>query len=399
MCGKENDIENIQNSGSKYICSSCGFDESKNYRRYSTLICLNQEELDRIQKSGGIDSVDRYLAEFDWIQFGNRLEDLLMKKETLHFEQKKLIDKELKRLRDELQAVYTTQRLILDCPNLRWQNESIKKARVLMQDSVVYYLSDDKSSYTILGSDIKRSFVKKIEFRDSFVGMAEDAWDVSEAKNGTVVAWLEKQTLVIAGAGGPVIGNTVCESLFAGYSNVEKIEFNECFDTSQVINMKCMFDGCGKLNTLDVTGLNTSQVTDMSWMFCGCANLIHLNVSSFDTNQVTNMSWMFCGCSSLINLDASNFDTSRVRDMSYMFKGCRKLTELEISGFSTKQVNDMSNMLNGCINLNSIGKRKFSYLFDTKDKNIMKGVELLVIKREGKNKVIDKKSFWDKIHF
>ena len=56
--------------------------------------------------------------------------------------------------------------------------------------------------------------------------------------------------------------------------------------------------------------LNTSQVTDMKGMFEGCRSLRTLDLSNFDTAKVTDMSWMFDGCDSLTALDLSNFKTS-----------------------------------------------------------------------------------------
>ena len=46
-------------------------------------------------------------------------------------------------------------------------------------------------------------------------------------------------------------------------------------------------------------GLDTSKVIDMLNMFNGCSSLTSLDLSSFDTSNVTNMNNMFNGCSSL----------------------------------------------------------------------------------------------------
>ena len=64
----------------------------------------------------------------------------------------------------------------------------------------------------------------------------EDAWDISENQDGSVYAWLntdsETKTLNIA-ADGEIIANIDCENLFRLCSHVKKIDFNNCFDTSQ----------------------------------------------------------------------------------------------------------------------------------------------------------------------
>ena len=44
-------------------------------------------------------------------------------------------------------------------------------------------------------------------------------------------------------------------------------------DTSSVTSMNQMFNGCGALTSLDLSGFNTSNVTDMNYMFDGCSAL------------------------------------------------------------------------------------------------------------------------------
>ena len=66
----------------------------------------------------------------------------------------------------------------------------------------------------------------------------------------------------------------------------------------------------------------------MRCMFQGCMGLTTLNVSKWNTSKVTDMSYMFNVCKTLASLDVTNFDTSNVTDMSYMFNGCTRLTTI-----------------------------------------------------------------------
>ena len=119
------------------------------------------------------------------------------------------------------------------------------------------------------------------------------------------------------------------------------------FDTSQVTNMASMFSECSSLSNLDVSGFDTSQVTNMMEMFIGCNNLSSINVSNFDTSQVTRMEWMFCRCWSLVSLDLSNFNTSRVTSMYSMFNSCSALVDLDLRNFDTSQVTSTDSMFRG----------------------------------------------------
>ena len=141
--------------------------------------------------------------------------------------------------------------------------------------------------------------------------------------------------------------------MFWGCSSLESLDLSG-FDTSNVTDMTRMFDGCSSLKSLDLSNFDTSNVMDMSCMFWGCSSLESLDLSGFDTSNVTDMTRMFDGCSSLKSLDLSNFDTSNVMDMSCMFWGCSSLESLDLSGFDTSNVTDIRWMFNGCSSLESL---------------------------------------------
>ena len=202
----------------------------------------------------------------------------------------------------------------------------------------------------------KQDTVTKIVFQDSInkIEGESKSWDISSAKNKTVMARLvpntddtTTNTLYIQGNGG-VIANYDSEYLFYRFSKLTEIENINLLDTSNVTNMWYMFRECSSLTNLDVSNFDTSQVTNMGNMFYECSRLTSLDVSKFDTSEVTNMSAMFRNCSSLTSLDVSKFDTSNVTDMHEMFRGCRSLTSLDLSNFNTSNVTDMTLMFREC---------------------------------------------------
>ena len=240
----------------------------------------------------------------------------------------------------------------------------------------------------------KQDTVTKIVFQDSInkIEGESESWDISSAKNKTVMARLvpntddtTTNTLYIQGNGG-VTANYDSSGLFYKFSKLTEIEninlldtsnvttmtsmFNYCsklatlnvskFNTSSVTNMSSMFDGCNSLTSLDVSNFDTSKVTSMYEMFCWCSSLTSLDVSKFDTSKVTNMSYMFGDCSKLTTLDVSKFDTSNVTDMSYMFRNCRILVTLDVSAFDTSNVTNMAQMFYLCIELTSLDVSNFN---------------------------------------
>ena len=176
--------------------------------------------------------------------------------------------------------------------------------------------------------DYKSKIISIITKKDNIVpATAVESWDISEAGDGSVMAYVEDDgtgnstyKVTIGGKGG-IIANESMISYFSYFKNMTSIDLS-ALDTSEVTNMIGMFSSCSSLTSLDVSKFDTSQVTSMYGMFCWCSSLTSLDVSNFDTSQVANMFAMFYDCNKLTNLDVSNFDTSKVTDMGGMFCHC-----------------------------------------------------------------------------
>ena len=276
------------------------------------------------------------------------------------------------------------------------------KDNVLRSDTIPDDIGfDNCEKQSVFGSRYRREQISSVTFLDTLAEMSGDAWDVSEAENRSVMAWVkpngELYDLYIGAEGGMRTGES-CKEMFAGYSNVKRIAFGrvlhtedaeemrgmflDCaslteldlssFDTSGVQDMSCMFNNCTSLTELDLSSFDTSGVTDMSRMFEDCTSLTELDLSSFDTSGVEDMYGMFWGCASLTELDLSSFDTSGVQDMRCMFEDCASLTELDLSGFDTSGVQYMSWMFHNCTSLTELDLSSFdtsgvtgmSWMFD-----------------------------------
>ena len=207
-------------------------------------------------------------------------------------------------------------------------------------------------------TEYPRGQVEQVVFRDTQAGAPDSAWDVSAARNRSVLAWMKGSTLTVA-ADGLISPNGVADYLFEDFVNLKAIDFGGCFDTSLVTSMDRMFGGCDSLESLDVSCFDTSKVTDMGHMFWSCDSLTQLDLSGLDTSKVTDMGHMFWGCNSLTQLDLSGMDTSNVTDMQSMFSGCKRLAHLDVSGFDTSNVTDMSSMFSCCFDLTSLDLSDF----------------------------------------
>ena len=164
----------------------------------------------------------------------------------------------------------------------------------------------------------------------------------------------EKIKTVVFDASFAIARPTTCHKWFFGCKNLTDIKGIEYLNTEKVTSMIYMFDGCTKLESLDLTNFNTAVVKSMTYMFNNCSTLTSLNLSNFNTAKVTDMSSMFEGCTKLASLDLSNFNTEKVMYMSNMFYNCSALTSLDLRKFNTAKVTEMNNMFYNCSALTTI---------------------------------------------
>ena len=215
----------------------------------------------------------------------------------------------------------------------------------------------------VFGRKMDRKQITTIYFRSKKENIGEDAWDVSEKQNGSIMAWTEKKAdglldLYIA-ANGTIVANRNCHYLFSDYGSLEHIYGLEYLKTDHTQEMFGMFKDCNNLKNLDVSRFDTSQVKNMGWMFAECGSLENLDVSRFDTSQVKDMKCMFYKCGSLESLDVSHFVTDQVTDLSFMFAGCGNLKSLDVSRFATSRAEDMQYMFQGCKSLKLLNISNF----------------------------------------
>ena len=221
----------------------------------------------------------------------------------------------------------------------------------------------ETSKFLFSPDSITRGKIESIEFVDHMnipTELQSTAWDVSQAQNGSVMAWytdLDNNGLyeVTIGSTGGVKANPYSANLFENIRKLKELNI-EYLNTNNVTYMSKMFYYTGYNSiefTLDVSNIDTSKVWDMSSMFynCGYNNPnFTLDVSNFDTSMVTNMNSIFNGVgynSVIFTLDLSNFDTSKVTDMTLMFGyvGFRNPNfTLDLSNFDTSMVTTMSKM-------------------------------------------------------
>lgn len=156
---------------------------------------------------------------------------------------------------------------------------------------------------TVPGSEIPRASIRSARFEDTLYGAMANAWDVSKAGDGSVLAWVTDAgdgllDLAIAAEGGVALDDDA-RGLFANCEKLERVDFNGCVDTSGTRDFRSMFRGCAALTELDLSGFDTGSAKDLSGMFAGCAALERLDLSGFELAGGADVSDMFEGCAKL----------------------------------------------------------------------------------------------------
>ena len=98
-------------------------------------------------------------------------------------------------------------------------------------------------------------------------------------------------------------------SMFYKNKSLNEVIFLEGFNTSEVIDMSNMFDGCKKLKKLALSKLKSKKVQKIFAMFRECKSLQELNLSNFNNNcsivKYDNDD-IFHNCVKLINIKTNN---------------------------------------------------------------------------------------------
>ncbi len=152
---------------------------------------------------------------------------------------------------------------------------------------------------------------------------------------------------------------------FQNMSNLTNITGIANLNTSNVMNMYSMFEGCGKLTTIDLSNFNTNNVENMGSMFMNCPSLTSLDLSKFNTAKVRLMPDMFQNCSSLKTLNLSSFNTANVVNFISMFENCSSLTSIDVGSFTTQKCEYFGSMFEGCTKLTTLNLSSFTFISGT----------------------------------
>jgi len=276
---------------------------------------------------------------------------------------------------------------------------NIKEKSTTIKSYSNYYINFNWSSDAPdFYSEQYRTKISNITFLENndVPSNAIESWDVSVDGKKGVMAYIVQNTSdnakydLYIGADGGVIANEDSSFAFSDFPNLQDINFNNNYDTSNVTNMYAMFRLSTSLTTLDVSSFDTSKVTNMGWMFAmydggsvlkasnlttikGIENFNTANVTNMDsvfrydtklmgtldlskwnTSKVNNLNCTFDCLASISSINVSNWDTRNVLYMRQTFYGCNNLHELNLCSWDTNKVINMNSMFYGTLIINTI---------------------------------------------
>ena len=243
-------------------------------------------------------------------------------------------------------------------------NEIVKSHSSGSRTAILRADSNSNPNATVFGSSIKRSEISAIYVKNTLKDMPSSAWDVSDSKDGSVMAWTQSASdsvnrILFLAANGNINANPDCSYLFANYTKLTAVDFTY-LKMDMVTNMNGMFYHCINLKQLDVSLWDVSYVTDMTSMFEHCEQLQVLDVSHWNVANVTKMNFMFFYCIQLKVLDVSQWNVSRVTNMNFMFSLCKQLQTLDVSHWNVSNVTKMERIFSNCLYINHVEKGSLS---------------------------------------
>lgn len=283
------------------------------------------------------------------------------------------------------------------CQKLTGQNDTIYKqyhtniefARVDGLDNRPGYFTGiatlDEPEAKQVSAEIKSIFREKGRFTDAelssvtsveFVKAKPSSTEKSISNiDGMITASISSGKMTIKCEGTVYARATSCIHLFQDFSSLQSIDFNNMFDCVAAISTEGMFDGCTRLNNLDVSKLRIGNVENFSYMFENFGSGVTENakvivtfntsdVDTFDTYSASNFSGMFKGAK-IDSIDATKFSFMHATNLSSMFEECLA-TEIDFPGRELDRYDtikyehadikngNLSNLFKNCKNVKSL---------------------------------------------
>lgn len=239
-------------------------------------------------------------------------------------------------------------------------NDSINTTLAEINDSIVVLNID--ISQLAAGSHVLHCLLQDVigyggdEYAYEFtLDNTAEPYTVLSEKKDTLTFYYDNKRVE---RGGSILGKTFSyiseRSWDRSAESIKTAVFDESFSNYNDLQGTCYwFFNCKNLTEIiGLQYLKTDRVYDMRCMFEYCSSLTSLDLSSFSTKSAYILTGMFNGCSALTTLNLSGFNTAITQYMVGMFMDCQKLKTIYVDKtWSTKSIINGDNMFSGCTSL------------------------------------------------
>jgi hypothetical protein len=148
---------------------------------------------------------------------------------------------------------------------------------------------------------------------------------------------------------------TSLDGIFAFCNNLQNVILPKNEIATNVEYISYLFDGCFKLQSIDLSGISFINMKDINHIFNNCKNLETIIFrNDEEIENIEHLEYAFANCHKLISLDLSNFYFEKVENFSYLFFSCNNLKSLKLSPKTINKVKFFNNTFANCTQLESI---------------------------------------------
>lgn len=177
-------------------------------------------------------------------------------------------------------------------------------------------------------------------------------FDASAARDGSVIAWQDRDKVIISSLGdAQIYANEDSSYLFAGHEQIERVDFGN-LNTSRTVNLSYAFADMTNLKTADFSKLDVSNARNISNIFLNDEKVEEFAVGEWNTTKIEDASGAFAR-TTVEHLPVEKWNTEHLVDAASMFRET-KLSSLNLSQWDTRQLVHAEDMMYGSRELSDL---------------------------------------------
>ena len=188
--------------------------------------------------------------------------------------------------------------------------------------------------------------------------------DVSSTESSTPIyaSWdASTGTINVSSPSYKVYANGRADCMFKDLRCLETVSLGE-LSTDYTTSIGRWFEGCERIQSVDISSLDISSINDTGALFSGCENLTKIvwpNMTFCKTG--VNISKLFCDCKSLSDFDLHCLEGCKINEIIYTFNSCSRLKEVDLSKMDFSSCGGYTGTFGNCSSLTTLDVSNFCW--------------------------------------